>query len=153
MANFNRVVLMGNLTRDPEFKMAGDLAICKLGMAVNRKTKDREDVTFVDLTAFGRQAELINQYLTKGSPLFIEGRLSWSSWDAADGSKRSKLEVIIENFQFMGGRPDGEAPAEEVVEAPKKVAKKAAKKVTKKATRKVTKKPAAKKAVAEAPPF
>ncbi len=109
MANFNKVILVGNLTRDVEMRYTqGGLAIGKMGMAVNRRYKQgeeqKESTCFVDLTAFGRQAEVLNQYLTKGSPLFVEGRLEYSTWESQEGAKRNKLEVIIENFQFLGGR-------------------------------------------------
>ncbi len=109
MANFNKVILMGNLTRDVEVRYTqGGTAVAKLGMAVNRKYttngETKENTCFVDLTAFGRQAEVLNQYIGKGSPLFVEGRLEYSTWESQDGGKRSKLEVIIENFQFVGGR-------------------------------------------------
>jgi single-strand DNA-binding protein len=109
MANFNRVILLGNLTRDVEVRYTqGGMAVAKLGMAINRKFRqgeeERESTCFVDLTAFGRQAEILEQYVSKGSPLFVEGRLEYSSWEAKDGSgKRNKLEVVIENFQFLGG--------------------------------------------------
>ena len=111
MANFNKVMLLGNLTRDIEVRFSqNELAIGKFGMAVNRQTtsrdgEKRESTCFVDLTAFGRQAEVLQQYVGKGSPLFVEGRLEYSTWEAKDGGgKRSKLEVIVENFQFVGGR-------------------------------------------------
>ncbi|MEO0479477.1 MAG: single-stranded DNA-binding protein [Planctomycetota bacterium] len=109
MANFNKVILLGNLTRDPELRYTqSGMPIAKLGMAVNRKYsvqgEQKEDTCFVDLTAFGKQAEVINQYLTKGRSLFVEGRLQFSQWEGQNGDKRSKLEVVIENFQFVGGR-------------------------------------------------
>ena len=121
MANFNKVILVGNLTRDIEIRYTqGGLAVAKMGMAINRKYKQgeeaKETTCFVDLTAFGRQAEVLNEYVSKGSPLFVEGRLEYSTWEAKEGGgKRSKLEVIVENFQFLGGRtggrgaPEGEA--------------------------------------------
>ncbi len=121
MANFNKVILVGNLTRDIEIRYTqGGLAVAKMGMAINRKYKQGEEAKettfFVDLTAFGRQAEVLNEYVAKGSPLFVEGRLEYSTWEAKEGGgKRSKLEVIVENFQFLGGRtggrgaPEGEA--------------------------------------------
>ncbi len=109
MANFNKVFLMGNLTRDVELRYTqGGTALAKFGMAINRKFtqqgESKEETCFVDLTAWGRQAEVINQYTSKGAPLFVEGRLEYSTWDAQDGSKRSKLAVIVENFQLLGGR-------------------------------------------------
>jgi single-strand DNA-binding protein len=109
MANFNKVILLGNLTRDIELRYSqGGLAIAKLGMAINRRVggqdggEAKETVCFVDLTAFGKQAEVLNQYVGKGSPLFVEGRLEYSTWDGQDGQKHSKLAVVIENFQFVG---------------------------------------------------
>jgi single-strand DNA-binding protein len=112
MANFNKVLLMGNLTRDVELRTTqGGTAIAKFGMAINRKFKQqsgemKEETCFVDLTAWGRQAEVIAQYTQKGSPLFVEGRLEYSTWEA-EGGKRSKLAVVVENFQLMGGRGSG----------------------------------------------
>ncbi|MGB0370960.1 MAG: single-stranded DNA-binding protein [Opitutales bacterium] len=107
MASFNKVILMGNLTRDPEMRMTpGGLAIAKFGLAVNRKytTKDgesREEVTFVDCDAFGKQAEIISQYVKKGGMLFVEGRLKLDQWESQNGEKRSKLGVVVDNFQLM----------------------------------------------------
>ncbi len=108
MANFNKVLLLGNLTRDPEVRSTKTgTQVCKFGLAVNRKWKGQdgqmnESTCFVDLTAFGRQAEVIGQYCNKGRPVFIEGRLEFNSWTSQDGQKRNKLEVIVENFQLLG---------------------------------------------------
>ena len=115
MANFNKVMLIGNLTRDPQLKyLPSGTPVVELGMAVNRSWTDnqsgekREATTFVDCKAMGKPAEILNQYMTKGRPLFIEGRLDYRQWEAKDGSgKRSKLEVFIENFQFLGSRDGG----------------------------------------------
>ena len=115
MASFNRVLLMGNLTRDPQLKYipGSNTAVAEFGLATNRKFRtangeDREEVTFVDITAFGKQAEVINQYMTKGKPIFIEGRLKLDQWeDKNGGGKRSKLTVVVENFQFVGSRDGG----------------------------------------------
>ena len=114
MANFNKVILMGNLTRDPQLKyLPNQTAVVDFAIACNRKWKgpngeDREEVTFVDCASFGKQAEVINQYFTKGKPIFIEGRLKFDSWeDKQGGGKRSKLSVVIESFQFVGGRDGG----------------------------------------------
>lgn len=114
MASFNKVILLGNLTRDPQLKyLPSQTAVAEFGIACNRKFKsaageDREEVTFVDITAFGKQSELINQYFTKGKPIFIEGRLKFDSWeDKQGGGKRSRLTVVLENFQFIGGRDGG----------------------------------------------
>jgi len=108
MASLNKVFLMGNLTRDPELRyLPSGTAVCEFGLATNRKYKDgqgnlQEDTCFVDISVFGKQAETANQYLSKGRPLFIEGRLKYDQWQAKDGSKRSKLRIIAENFQFLG---------------------------------------------------
>jgi single-strand DNA-binding protein len=116
MANLNRVLLIGNLTRDPELKiLPSQTAVCELGMAVNRAWTDqsgqkKEEVMFVDCSAFGRTAETLAKYVKKGSPLFIEGRLKLDQWEAQDGSKRSKMRVIIESFQFL---PTGQRREEE----------------------------------------
>jgi single-strand DNA-binding protein len=113
MANLNKVMLIGNLTRDPELKYTpGNQAVCELGLAVNRKyrTKDneeREEVTFVDCEAWGKQAEVIKQYMTKGRPIFIEGRLKLDTWEDKEGGKRSKMRVVVENFQFLGSGGGG----------------------------------------------
>lgn len=109
-ASYNKVFLMGNLTRDPETRVTpGGLTIAKLGLAVNRRyrTKEgeqREETTFVDIDAFGAQAETIQKYCTKGSGLFVEGRLRLDQWqDKTSGENRSKLGVVLEGFQFVGG--------------------------------------------------
>ncbi len=112
MASFNKVILIGNLTRDPELRVtANGNSICKLGLAVNRAymTKDgerREETTFVDIDAFGKQAEIISKYMRKGRPLMVEGRLKLDQWES-DGQKRSKMGVVLETFQFLGGRDEG----------------------------------------------
>jgi len=109
MANFNKIFLMGNLTRDPQLTyLPSETAVVEFGLAVNRKWKsregeDRDETCFVDCRAFGRTAENINKYLSKGKPLFVEGRLTFDSWTSQDGTKRSKHRVTVENFQFIGG--------------------------------------------------
>ena len=113
MANFNKVIILGNLTRDPELRSTqSGQQIAKFGMAINRKFsaggEKREETCFVDLTAWGKQAEILHQYTKKGSALLVEGRLSFSTWEGKDGKKRSKLEVVVENFQFIGAREGGE---------------------------------------------
>ena len=114
MSSFNKVILLGNLTRDPEIRVTPKgTATCQLGLAVNRQFKDesgatRDETTFVDIEAWGRQAETISKYCTKGKPLLIEGRLKLDSWeDKTSGQKRSKLKVVLENFQFVGAREGG----------------------------------------------
>jgi single-strand DNA-binding protein len=111
MANYNKIILLGNLTRDPQLKyLPSQMAIVEFGLAVNHKYKtkngeDREEVLFVDVSAFGKQAEIINQYCTKGRPLLVEGRLKYDTWeDKQGGGKRSKHSVVIDNFQLLGGR-------------------------------------------------
>lgn len=122
MANFNKVILAGNLTRDPELRYTPKgTAIARLGLAINRKWKSetgemKEDVTFVDVDAFGKTAEVIGQYLKKGRPILIEGRLRYETWeDKQSGQKKSKLGVVMETFQFLdsgGSRGEGgDAPA------------------------------------------
>jgi single-strand DNA-binding protein len=113
MASLNKVMLIGNVTRDPELRYTPKgTAVSEVGLAVNRRYRIedevREETTFVDVTFWGRQAETINQYLKKGNPFFVEGRLQLDSWeDKASGQKRSKLRVVGENFQFLGGGGGG----------------------------------------------
>ncbi len=108
MANFNKVLLLGNLTRDPQLSYTpSQTAVVEFGLAINRRWRgqdgsDREETCFVDCRAFGRAAENINKYCQKGRPLFVEGRLTFDSWTAKDGSKRSRLRVTVETFQFLG---------------------------------------------------
>ena len=112
MASFNKVILVGNLTRDPELRVTGTgLSICKIGLAVNRSytSKDgesKDETTYVDVDAFGKQAEILGKYMQKGRPLMVEGRLKLDQWESNDGQKRSKLGVVLESFQFLGGRDD-----------------------------------------------
>jgi single-strand DNA-binding protein len=112
--SYNKVLLMGNLTRDIELRYAGgsNNAIAKFGIAVNRRyrTSDgeqREETTFVDCDAFGKTAEVMNQYLRKGRPVFIEGHLRLDTWEK-EGQKFSKLKVVVDNFQFVDSREAGE---------------------------------------------
>jgi len=113
MPSVNKVVLIGNLTRDPQTKqLPTQSMVTEFGLAMNRKFKapdgeDREEVCFVDCAAFGRQAEVIQKYCRKGKSLYIEGRLRFDSWEDKNGhGKRSKLSVVVENFQFLGGKDD-----------------------------------------------
>ena len=115
MANLNKVFLIGNLTRDPELRYTpSGTAVAQLGLATNRRWKDRqsgemrEETTFVDVELWSKQAELAGQYLAKGRPVFIEGRLRLDQWeDRNTGQKRSKLKVVGERFQFLGSRDEG----------------------------------------------
>src|SRR6185369_14188233 len=122
MASFNKVILVGNLTRDPELRYTPKgTAIAKIGLAVNRvwtneAGEKKEEVTFVDVDVFGRTAENVGQYMRKGRPILIEGRLKLDQWDdKATGAKRSKLGVVAETVQFLGsatgGGEGGAAPA------------------------------------------
>ena len=121
MANFNKVILVGNLTRDPEVRYTPKgSAVTDISLAVNRNyTLDsgekREEVTYVDVVLWARLAEIAGEYLKKGRPVLIEGRLQMDTWDdKQSGQKRSKLRVVGENMQLLGGRPPsgGGAPAE-----------------------------------------
>ena len=116
MPNLNRVMLMGNLTRDPELRYTpSNMAVVTLGLAINRRwrnqqsTEWQEETTFVDCEAWGRTAETINQYLRKGRPIFIEGRLRLDQWQDKEGNNRSKLKVVIEGFQFVDAKQPGNA--------------------------------------------
>lgn len=109
MPNLNKVMLMGNLTRDPELRYTpNNTAVANLGMAINRKWFDKnaqenkEETTFVDLEAWGRTAEVLNQYLKKGRPLYVEGRLKLDTWqDKESGQNRSKMKIVVESFEFL----------------------------------------------------
>ena len=109
MANFNKVILLGNLTRDPQLSyLPSQTPVVEFGLAINRKWtgqdgNQRDETCFVDCQMYGKRAEVINKYLKKGNPLLVEGRLKFDSWQAQDGSKRSKLRVFVENFEFIGG--------------------------------------------------
>jgi single-strand DNA-binding protein len=112
MASFNRVILLGNLTRDVEVKyLQSGMAVAEIGMAVNDRRKNQagewvEEVTFVDVTLWGRTAEVAGEYLSKGSPVLIEGRLKLDQWET-DGQKRSKLKVVGERMQMVGSKGGG----------------------------------------------
>jgi single-strand DNA-binding protein len=114
MANFNKVILAGNLTRDPQLRyLPSQTAVVDFGLAVNHKWRtpqgeDREEVLFIDCTCFGKQAETINKYCQKGKPILVEGRLKYETWDDKEsGGKRSKHKVVVDGFQFLGGRDSG----------------------------------------------
>ena len=113
MASFNRVILMGNLTRDPEIRYtSGGTAVTDIGLAVNDRRKGSDgqwvdETTFVDVTLWGRTAEVAGEYLSKGSPVLVEGRLKLDTWQTNDGQKRSKLHVVCERMQMVGPRSGG----------------------------------------------
>lgn len=111
--NLNKVMLAGNLTRSPEIKTVGlsqqpggqHNRVCKFGIAINKRRRDKDDeVTFIDCEAWNRTAELIHEYVKKGDPLFIEGRLQLDQWESQSGEKRSKLKVVADSIQFLKGK-------------------------------------------------
>jgi single-strand DNA-binding protein len=114
MANINRVVLVGNLTRDPELRHTpGGTPVCSLRIAVNSRRKDEsgqwvDKPNYFSVSVFGNQAESCAQYLSKGRPVGIDGRLDWREWQAQDGAKREAVEIVAESVQFLGGRDGGE---------------------------------------------
>ena len=117
MSSFNKVILMGNLTRDPQTRhLPSNTVVAEFGLACTRRYRtaageDRDETAFIDCAAFGRQAEVISQFCKKGKPLFIEGRLKYDTWDDKQtGAKRSKLSVVVENFQFVGSRESAAGP-------------------------------------------
>ena len=118
MANINRVVLVGNLTRDPELRNTpSGMSVCSLRIAVNSRRKDNatgqwtEKPNYFDVTVWGNQGESCAQYLSKGRPVAIDGRLEWREWDAQDGTKRQAVEIIADSVQFLGSRGDGDGTA------------------------------------------
>ena len=118
MPNLNKVMLMGHLTRDVELRAAGSSTVGNIGVAVSRKWKDasgeqKEETCFVDCEAWGKTAEIIAKYTAKGHPIYLEGRLKLDQWEDKDGSKRSKIKVVVESFQFLKGKDAGEAPAQD----------------------------------------
>jgi single-strand DNA-binding protein len=118
MASYNKVILMGNLTRDPELKtLPSQTVVYDFGLAVNRRWKDasgadREEVLFIDCAAFGKTGETIAGNLTKGRPIHVEGRLRLEQWEQPDGQRRSKIRVVVEQFRFVDRKPDSGPPAE-----------------------------------------
>jgi single-strand DNA-binding protein len=115
MASYNKVILMGNLTRDPELKtLPSQTVVCDFALAVNRRWKDtdgadREEVLFIDCAAFGKTGQTIGESLTKGRPIHIEGRLKFEQWEQDDGQRRSKIRVVVEQFRFVDRKPGSES--------------------------------------------
>ena len=114
MASYNKVIMIGNLTRDPSLTYLPNTQtpVCEIGLAVNRRWRNRdgqqqEKVCFIDCRAYAKRAEILNQYLSKGQPLMVEGYLDFDRWEAQDGTTRSKHRLMIENFQFLGGPSGG----------------------------------------------
>jgi len=122
MANLNKVFLIGNLTRDPELRYTpSGTAVASFGLATTRKYRgqdgeQKEETCFVEVEAWARRAEVISEYLSKGSPVFVEGRLRLDTWETQQGDKRSRLKVVAENFQFLGGRRGGGGQREDFVQ-------------------------------------
>ncbi len=129
MANYNKVIMVGNLTRDPQMSyLPSQTPVVEFGLAVNRKWKSqdnqqRDETCFIDCRAYGKQAETLNQYMSKGRPILVEGRLHYDTWEGKDGVKRSRHRIIVERFQFLGqggtkapqeppGQPARSAPPE-----------------------------------------
>ena len=115
MPSYNKVILMGNLTRDPEMRyLPSNTAVAQIGLAVNDRWKDKQSgewkdkANFIDCEAFGNTAENINKFFSKGRPILIEGKLRLDQWEDQSGNKRSKLKVVIDRFEFVGGREDGQ---------------------------------------------
>src|ERR671923_1037179 len=103
MVSYNRVILAGNLTRDPELRFTGDgVPVCSFGLAVNRVFSKNEEVDFFDITAWRDLGERVANYKKKGDPILLEGRLQYRTWEAQDGSKRSKVDVVADSVQFLG---------------------------------------------------
>ena len=108
MVSFNRVILAGNLTRDPELRFTNDgVPVCNFGLAVNRVRSKSEEVDFFDISAWRELGETVANYKKKGDPILVEGRLQYRTWEAQDGSKRSKVDVTADNIQFLGGGKNG----------------------------------------------
>ena len=124
MSNYNKVILVGNLTRDPQTSyLPSQTPACEIGLAVNRKWQGtdgqkKEEACFIDCRAYGKQAETIQQYMTKGKPILVEGRLQLDTWEGKDGQKRSKHRVIVERFQFLGGAGEQQATPRPVAQQP-----------------------------------
>ena len=112
MVSFNRVILAGNLTRDPELRFTNDgVPVCSFGLAVNRVRSRKEEGDFFDISAWRELGETVANYKKKGEPILVEGRLQYRTWEAQDGSKRSKVDVVADNVQFLGGRADADGGA------------------------------------------
>ena len=115
MASLNKVLLIGNLTRDPDVRvMSNGRPVCNFGLALNRSYKDsegnrKEEVTFVDVECFGPRAEAVGRFFTKGRAMFVEGRLKLDQWESKEGEKRSALRVVLDNFEFVDSKQDSPA--------------------------------------------
>lgn len=121
MASLNKVLLIGNLTRDPEVRMmSSGRPVCNFGLALNRSYKDadgnkKEEVTFVDIECFGPRAEAVGRFFSKGRPIFVEGRLKLDQWESKEGEKRSAIRVVLDNFEFVDtGKSEGTSTSTEM---------------------------------------
>ena len=118
MASLNKVLLIGNLTRDPDVRMLSNgRPVCNFGLALNRNYKDaegnrKEEVTFVDVECYGPRAEAVGRFFTKGRSIFVEGRLKLDQWESKEGEKRSAIRVVLDNFEFVDSRQDGSLSAD-----------------------------------------
>ena len=118
MASFNKVILMGNLTRDPQLKyLPSKTAVCEFGIAVNRKWrtqdgKDGEETSYFECQCWGKTAETFNEYMAKGRPVLLEGRLKQDRWTGTDDKPKSVVRIQVESFQFIGNKPESQKPAE-----------------------------------------
>ena len=123
MANINRVVLVGNLTKDPELRHTpGGTPVCSMRVAVNSRRRDEsgqwvDKPNYFDVSVFGNQAESCTQYLSKGRPVGVDGKLRWREWQTQDGSKREAVEVVADSVQFLGSRGDGDGGGNQFVPA------------------------------------
>ena len=129
MASLNKVLLIGNLTRDPDVKMLSNgRPVCNFGLALNRNYKDaegnrKEEVTFVDVECYGPRAEAVGRFFTKGRSIFVEGRLKFDQWESKEGEKRSALRVVLDNFEFVDSKQEASGLGERqpVIDTPPKV--------------------------------
>lgn len=127
MASLNKVLLIGNLTRDPEVRMlSSGRPVCNFGLALNRNYKDsegnkKEEVTFIDVECFGPRAEAVARFFSKGRPIFVEGRLKLDQWESKEGEKRSAIRVVLDNFEFVdSGKSDSNSYSHNISEVPEK---------------------------------
>ena len=124
MASLNKVLLIGNLTRDPDVRMLSNgRPVCNFGLALNRNYKDaegnrKEEVTFVDVECYGPRAEAVGRFFTKGRSIFVEGRLKLDQWESKEGEKRSAIRVVLDNFEFVDSKQDGQTSGDRQPSSP-----------------------------------
>lgn len=117
---YNKCIMIGNLTRDPEIKAVGESHVCKFTIAMNHRTKDKEEVCFVDIVTWGKQAELVAKFFSKGKPILVEGRLKQDSWEK-DGKQFTKHVINAEKVSFIGGKTNDDAPQAPMMNEPKRI--------------------------------